>query len=282
MESQFIPALISKNILVRDIIVHILAEGLPMSLMQIYNKIRKNQGNKSMTYQAVHKAMKSLIDDNVVEKTGKTYEISSTWIDKISIFAENLKETKRKKNVFPFNDVTGPVLEQGKSITLQFNDMNSLGKWWERFEDSGYLKTKVVYRIANHVLLPIFRLYRSGGPYKTRRYTKRMYIGIGGDKPIDRWAAKVYKMLGAKVKTGVQLSKNYYYVTTFDDYILESHAPTKLVKTFWTLIEKAKKLDDFDFTAYFEYRRKKAIIKMTIIRDKDIAKQFQHKIMAYF
>jgi len=280
MESQFIPTLVSKNILVRDMIIHILAEGSPLGLMQLYNKIKKNPRNKSVTYQAIHKAMKSLLEDDVAEKIGKMYGISNKWIDKISIFVENMKETKLKNNIFPFNNITGPVLEQGKSITLQFNNLNSLGKWWEQFEDSGYLKTKVVYRIANHVLLPIFRLYRSGGPNKTRRYTKRMYIGIGGNKPIDRWAAKVYKMLGAKVKTNVQLAKNYYYVTTFDDYILESHAPTELVKTFWNLVDKAKKLDDFDFNAYFEYRRKKAKIKMTIIRDKDIAKQLQQKIMA--
>ena len=66
---------------VRIEIVYVLSNGVPLTAKQLYSKIVK-RGNLSITYQAVHKALKDLLKTGVVTINKKGYRLSEKWIQK--------------------------------------------------------------------------------------------------------------------------------------------------------------------------------------------------------
>ena len=48
--------------------------------------------NRPVSFQAVHKALKKLGEECIVEKSGKNYSINLEWVDSMIIFCEKIKE----------------------------------------------------------------------------------------------------------------------------------------------------------------------------------------------
>ncbi len=73
---------------VKDAIISILASEWPLSAKKIYHRVRKM---KRVSYQAVHKALKELTDESILEKTNKNYRISLSWIKSMEDFLNKLE-----------------------------------------------------------------------------------------------------------------------------------------------------------------------------------------------
>lgn len=77
---------------VRETIISILSREFPLSIKKIYNKVKKEY-NLNVTYQAVFKIIKEMIEDNILEKFDKEYKLNISWIkeleNEISIIKKN-------------------------------------------------------------------------------------------------------------------------------------------------------------------------------------------------
>ena len=73
----------------KELIIGILGRRWPISMKKIFFIVNKTTG-RSITYQAVHKAMKELRCQNIVEKTEDGYRLNMEWILSIKLFAEHL------------------------------------------------------------------------------------------------------------------------------------------------------------------------------------------------
>ena len=72
-------------------IVELLSREWPLTAKKIYNNLIKNY-HLSMTYQAAHKALKELIEKNVLNKTKEGYLINKEWAKQLGEFSQKVEE----------------------------------------------------------------------------------------------------------------------------------------------------------------------------------------------
>jgi len=76
---------------VKDAVVNVLRSEWPLSLKEIYFATVK-QHCLNVSYQAVHKALKQLIESRIVVKQGRKYYLNIKWIRQGRGFYENLEK----------------------------------------------------------------------------------------------------------------------------------------------------------------------------------------------
>lgn len=74
--------LLGKKKTVKDYIISILSSEWPLSSRKIYNILTKRY-NVAVSYQAVHKAIKELIDSGIVIRGWKDLQLNLDWIKEV-------------------------------------------------------------------------------------------------------------------------------------------------------------------------------------------------------
>ena len=87
---------------VRESIIAVLSREFPLSIKKIYNKVKKEYG-LDVTYQAVFKLVKEMVDDKVIEKDNSEYKLNMNWIkqleDEITVIkSKYVGENKKSEN----------------------------------------------------------------------------------------------------------------------------------------------------------------------------------------
>lgn len=93
MNILFVPKL-NNNMTVSELIVSILSEDFPLTIKALHFRITKAYG-KNVSYQAVFKALKHLSKNNVIQRHGRFYFLSSEWIYSLKEFSLQLEEKYR-------------------------------------------------------------------------------------------------------------------------------------------------------------------------------------------
>ena len=102
-KEPLIPSLNStENNSSRDLIIKILSNEWPLSAKEIYSRVQKiNQ--KSISYQAIHKTIKQLVNNGTLIKDhNKKLQLSIEWITNIEKYSSNLRSAyldKQKTNL---------------------------------------------------------------------------------------------------------------------------------------------------------------------------------------
>lgn len=66
----------------REAIISILSREFPLSIKKIYNQVKKEY-HSELTYQAVFKLVKEMMQDNILEKSDKEYKLNINWIKQL-------------------------------------------------------------------------------------------------------------------------------------------------------------------------------------------------------
>ena len=88
-----IPEMNTKPSSTKDAVISILTIEWPLSLRNIFFKIKKQYGYSS-TYQSVYKAVKELCETDVLIEKDKRYEINMEWIKKVQSFTDIIERAK--------------------------------------------------------------------------------------------------------------------------------------------------------------------------------------------
>lgn len=85
---------IRQNESVKDAVIAILAVTWPLRTKELYPLVKKR--GFAVTYQAVHKSLRELMDIDVVVGDRRGYKISRNWINRLNEFAANLRRSYRR------------------------------------------------------------------------------------------------------------------------------------------------------------------------------------------
>ena len=91
------PAEFCKDGRVIDAIVAILGCRWPLSLKSVYHAVARDYAIK-VSYQAVHKALKQLVEKGIVVKENREYCLNIDWIRKVKCFGANLEQAYTNGN----------------------------------------------------------------------------------------------------------------------------------------------------------------------------------------
>ena len=86
---------------VKAIIVQIISREWPLKTKQLHQLLKKEHG-MSVTYQAVHKAANQLVQEGVLRKEEKGYQMDEKWIGKIENTSKNIALNYSENKKFNF------------------------------------------------------------------------------------------------------------------------------------------------------------------------------------
>ena len=272
----------SKPSSVKDVIVLILSDKWPLSAKEIHLNVSRTYG-MNVSYQAVHKSLLELEEENVLDKYSKNYSLSKNWIFNKKEFFENLNSRHSKSmgkyDIDPnFNSIIEWKFDDYSALAVTLADIfakrllvgNSLvggvavvrHAWWPlefRFVDLKLLRKMIENNPTTNVLV---------------RY----------DTSLDRWAVKEYLKCGfAGVKTSIKFDDYDNDVVVHGDSVMVIDYSDDTKKILDNFYQNTSNLADL-FKEYTKNMllRKKMDIKVKITKDPQMAEILRNKMLSYF
>lgn len=267
---------------VKNLVFTILTKEYPLRLIELTNFIRKRYG-KSVTFQAVRKAVLGLVEEEVIQQEGKRYSIDKEWVKKSKQTIDSLYEELSQEKTTPkrIDAIAGEV------SVFTFNSLNEMMKFWQNLIDDWFTHFKKgdpninVYQGA-HVWEVILHLDREKELMdQLKKKGIRSYLITTGNTPLDKNIQKFYKSIGISIKIEPSSSSfdKGYYVGTYGEMIVQSQYPPELVKELDLFFNKNKTIQHLDLKNLSEIVNKKRNIKLTVIKNPAMAKQINKPLL---
>ena len=251
----------------KENIIELLSREWPLTAKKIYRRVVKNY-KTSITYQGVHKALRELIGNNILQKSKSGYFINKEWVAKMGEFSHALKDKLEHK---------GYNSESRTFRKITFNSHREFIKFHIDFiEDlirkDGKLKMLFYYR---HIPYPHVLSNEEIKRMKNLMPKMKWTIISKSTTPMDKWNAKQWKKMGVKIKLGLEIPADRLMI--LNDYILNIYVPEESIFA-WDKSYSVKNIGDFnvDFTneAILDQKLKTTAI---IFKDREIARLLSQK-----
>jgi hypothetical protein len=260
----------------KDIVIRILSQNWPLSARKIYHSLKKNNNARDISYQAVHKTLKSLVDSGVLSKTGRDYRISEEWIEETGKFVSDLKDRYSKEE--------RPVLDNESQFV--FHTIYDVDKFMvelkERMVDKTAKQKPLVCLHWSHYWIPLFlekQVYRK--MKDLIKYVK-YYCAVSGDTPVDRWCQEFWRKNNVDSVCGVGNPGVSNYLV-FGDTIMQIFYPKEIMEEMDKTFSSAMSIHDITMESFFEQVfERKTTIPVTITRNPVLAEQLRNRILSHF
>jgi hypothetical protein len=265
----------------KDLVFRILITDQNLKLIELKNLIKKRYG-KAVTFQGVRQAVNELIEDKVLEKKDKTYNINKMWVleakKTISQIENNIINIKKHME---FESI------EGEFSTYKFNNLNELMIFWQHIVDEWFSNFKKGdYNIncwqGQHLWEILIHFDREKKIMEQMiKKGIKSYTLIYSDTPLDNYTRRFYESI--KIKTrNINSQKefdNEYYVGTYGDIIIQTKYPKKTSEEINKLFQKTKSLEDLNIKKLHDIINKPIEIKLTVIKNLEMAKQINKNII---
>ena len=262
----------------KDAVISILTHEWPLTLRQIFYKIKK-QYHYSSTYQSVYKAVKELKEKNVLKEKDKKYEINIGWIKKVQSFTD-IVETNyyAKQKLQNFSGVKESKFGEDL-IILNFETIFDAEKYLYYFMKTELFKKKndkVCFQLTNE--WRPFYYFRAEYNYYKRLMQRghKFYFTCSGNSKIEKQAKDFYKSIKINYKT-LNQTPLPHDTLIFQDYFIQIFIPEELKSKLKKYLEKKDLMK-----LLTEVLEKKASIKVIINKDKDLTDETRKQIIKRF
>ena len=276
-----IPELGTEDRNTKDLIFSVLADSPPKTLTQLHREIKTKYG-VSVTFQAVIKAVHSLLSHRVLIKNKRVYCLNQEWVFETKSFFDNLYRIH-------FN-VKKPVkkIELGKEVTVYtVGNLLELDRLWfellvnwskQETEDKrncwqGRHAWWIIPRLEEEDQLHDFLI-------KQQIITYNLWTC---DTVLDKIAIQYYSKNNehAKINTKIRLEKDSH-LAAFGDKIIKFEIPTKISDKLEKLYRSTKKIDNLDVKKSIDIFKERTEIEFMVIKDKLIADKIKEDIISHF
>ena len=198
----------------KDYIISILSDNLPLSAKDIKLRISK-QFNGNLTYQAVHKSLNELEQQEVLKKEEGLYELNKAWVDKLESFARTIIEKKQASNEYM----------DGKTIVTNSLYETDLMIFKIVSEIIGKPKEKPILCLHwHHSWIPLFLNNEKYHGLKNIIENTDFYFLIRYKTVVDEWIRDYLVKRGAHNRIGVDVASTIDLVI-IGDYIVQVFYP---------------------------------------------------------
>jgi hypothetical protein len=242
----------------KDKIIHILATEPGINTKAI-NHILKKQYSLNITYQAVHKTLKQLVEVGVLEEDKKGYIINPLWIERLKLFLSKID--KKEQRIATESVDYSKILDFGSHETISFviNTRKEFDEFLfkirlelmkrmhtlpprERviFHHVSHLYVSLVYPTLEHQLNE--ELARIGG---------KAYFLCQGNTPVDKWAAEIYEKTAVKILLGVE-SEVSRLVFIYPQMIFEAYYSYRTIEIFRRIYERKWSIEQLNMAEFIK------------------------------
>jgi hypothetical protein len=270
---------------VKNLAFSILTKEYPLKIIELTNFIRKRYG-KSVTFQAVRKAVLQLVQDGVLLRKDKEFMINKQWVVESKKTLDQLYLDLTKEKATP----KGADSIKGELSVFTFDSVNEMMKFWEDIIDNWFENfNKGDYNVncyqGAHGWEGLLHPDREKTMMARLRKKGVISYALGtSDTPLDQYIWKFYKSIGLKTRIypSSTLFGKSYYVATYGETIVQAHYPQKIVEELEQFFRKNKTIEDLNLKDLSDIVNKKILVKLTVIKNLEMAKQINQSITGYF
>ena len=267
---------------VKNLVFTILTKEYPLKIIELTNYIKKRYG-KSVTFQAVRKAILELVDEGILMQKGKGFFINKEWVKNSKYLLDSLylELTEGISKASSIDSIEGEI------TVFSFDSLNKLIKFWQDLIDGWFRDFRKgdpninCYQAAHawEGLLHLDREKDLMGQLKKKGI--KSYILSTGNTPLDKNIMKFYRSIG--VEMSIQSSSSSfdkgYYVGTYGDMIIQTQYPEKIVEALDTFFKKNKSIENLNLKILSDIVNKKIKMKLTVIKNLQMAKSINKSIL---
>lgn len=271
------PELDNKPKNTKDAVINILTYEWPLTLRQIFYKIKK-EFNYSSSYQSVYKAVKELCEKKVLKDNDKKYEIDTNWVKKVQSFT-NIVETNyfSKERLQNLSGLKGSKSVRDL-IIINFETIFDAEKYLYYFMKTKLSKKKgdkICFQFNNewrtlYYLRAEYNYYK-----KLMQRRHKFYFINSGNSRIEKQAKEFYELIGVNYKLINQKQPNDTLI--FQNFFIQIFIPEKLKTKIKTYLKQNKIME-----LLTEVLEAKSNIKVVINKDKDLANDVRKQIIKSF
>jgi hypothetical protein len=268
---------------VKNLVFSILTKEYPLKIIELTNFIRKRYG-KSVTFQAVRKAVLEMIGESVLIRDKHEFAINKQWVIESKKVLDTLYQDLTKEKITPksIDSIRGEV------SVFTFDSLNELMKFWQDIIDDWFDSFKKGDPNINcwqgahgwEGLLHPDRERIMMGRLKNKGIIS--YVLSTGNTPLDRYIWKFYSSIGIKVglhPSSSQFDKSYY-VGTYGETIVQLQYPKKMVDELDKFFKKNKSIEDLNLKDLSDLVNKKIKVQLTVIKNLAMAEQINKSIIS--
>ncbi len=275
--SIIVPDISSKPKNTKDAVISLLTIYWPLSLREIFYKIKKQYGYSS-SYQAVYKAIKERAESEVILGKDRKYWLNVEWAKKLQSFTDiietNYYAKERINNISGIKDSN----HKGDLMILNFETIFDAEKYIYYFMKAELMKTNsdIICHMSNSEWRPIPYLRAEYNYYKKLIARKhRFYFISSGKSELEKECVNFYKSLGVNYKISNEEFVNDVFI--FGDYVINIFIPEDLKR------DTKKFLDKNNSLALISHvLDKKSSIRVMITRDKEISQEMKKNVLLKF
>lgn len=272
-----LPKVSAKGLSHKEAIISILGTRWPLSTKDIYSEIQRLSDANGFSYQATHKTIQQLVEEKILAKNGKNYELSQEWINRLKNFSTSLSDKYSNKN----NQEITPDFEG--TIKWRFDDLSvfamemlrlitNIAKWNDA-KENGVLLVKHAWWPFNFKFMD-FALFLD-----MVKLTKGGNVVFESDAPFDRWVAKQYVSSGVKVKFVENLNLDHD-VLFFQGVIIQASFSDETRQLQDEVYSKVHDLGDLLQEFVFQrHAHKKVEIEVQIIKNPALSKTMRDQLV---
>ena len=283
MVLEFILPFGNKSTSAKNIIFSILVKESPLKIIELTNYIRKRYG-KSITFQAVRKAVLELVREGVLTKKDKGFSINKAWVLEVKQALDKVYNDLIKEKVSPM----GIQSITGELSVFTFESINELMKFWQELIDNWFKNFKKgdypinCYQAA-HIWEVLLHLEQEEKIMKQLKQKGiKSYTVITSNTPLDKKMERYYRKIGVKTKIDKSSSSfdKSYYVGTYGDLVVQTVYPKKLVKELDLFFKANRSLEELDLSKLLAIVNQQIPVKLTVIQNLEMAKQINKSILS--
>ncbi|MGV8086920.1 MAG: hypothetical protein ACP5N1_04775 [Candidatus Woesearchaeota archaeon] len=268
---------------VKNLVFSILIYEYPLKIIELTNFIRKRYG-RTVTFQAVRKAILELLDEGVLIKNNNAFEINKIWLKDTKQTIDKLYSELTSNNITPikYDSIDGDV------SVFTFSSLNELMVFWEQIIDNWFKNFKKgdyninCWQGAHGWEALMYSDQERKIMSQLKKKGIKSYAVSSGSTPLDRVVWNFFKKAGVKVHMYSSLSKidREYYVGTYGDIIVQAHYPKEILDLLDKYFKKNKNIENLDLTELSNIINRKIPVKLTIIKNLQMAKQINNSILS--
>jgi hypothetical protein len=271
---------LNKDANVKDLVFSILIDDTPKTLTQLHRQMKK-QYNKSVSFQAIIKAVNSLLEHKVLTKEKRLYSINKDWIFETRNFFDRLYTThfKVKKPM--------KIVELGKEVIIYtVHNLLELDRIWNDLL-TNWANTEKENKVncwqGKHCFWLIPRLQEEDilHDFMISQGIKTYNI-IGGGTSLDKSALKYYSRKKEHTKIKKPLSSNDSHIAAFGNNILKFEIPKEISAKLEKIYQNTKSVEDLDLKHAVDVFKQNIEIEVTVIKDNMLSRKIQEDIIKEF
>ena len=253
---------------VKNLVFSILTNEYPLKIIELTNFIRKRYG-KTVTFQAVRKAVLQLVDEDILTKEHDKFSINKSWVfeTKKTLDALHEKLNSKAKRTNEIESIQGDI------SVFTFDSLNNMMKFWQELVDDWYKNFTDDYP---------YNCYQGGHLWEgllhldmERKIMEQMknkgiksYQLIYNNTPLDIFIKNFYESIGIKTRNIPSQAEfdNSYFVATYGDLIVQAHYPKNLVKKIDAFFRKTKNFETMNIKELHDIVSSKAQLLLTFVK----------------